>query len=267
MNKLFNIPKKKIAIIAATVVLLLAIVTVTVICLNLETPEDDSGADTDVMLDVYESSEEVSETEAPKPQSETEKQTEKESETEEQTEPETDGAPYDERGLLYQDNGNGTCTIVGMGTCIEVELDLPEKSPAGLSVVAISTGAFENCNKIEKINIPASVKDIGTGAFVGCTSLTAFSVESTNTEYCSVGSILFSKDKTEIICYPAKRAGNTYLLNTNVTRIAPYAFDGVSTLSKLVYRGTIPQFQSIQIGTGNIVFTSMPIEFNANALE
>ena len=77
--------------------------------------------------------------------------------------------------------------------------------------------------------------------------------------------MLFSKDKTELICYPARRVGNSYLLSTNVTDIAPYAFDGVALLSKLLYRGSITQFQKINIGTGNSVFDTLPMEFNYNA--
>lgn len=271
MNKLFNIPKNKIVVIAASVALVLIIIMVTIICLSFEVKDRGDGADTDAMLDVQESSEaeqtseEISTELLEESESESEALTEEASESESETEVET--LPYDEIGLLFEDNGNGTCTVVGIGSCKETELELPEKSPLGLSVVGISTGAFENCNKLEKITIPASVKEIGTGAFVGCTSLTAFSVASTNTEYCSVGSVLFSKDKTEIICYPARRAGSVYLLNTNVTKIAPYAFDGVSSLTKLVYRGTIDQFQSITVGIGNSIFTKMPIEFNVNALE
>ncbi len=259
----------KIAIIAAVVAVLLAIITVTVICLNLEDAKDKGGADTDVMLDVYESTDTPWDTETPVSDTEPETQadTEPESDTEAETEPETQVIPYDEAGLLYQDNGNGTCTIVGIGTCVKTEIDLPERSPTGLRVVSISTGAFENCSRIERITIPASIKNIGTGAFVGCTSLTSIGVATTNTEYCSVGSILFSKDKTELVCYPARRSGSTYLLNTNVTKIAPYAFDGVSGLSKLIYRGSISQFQNIVVGTGNSIFTRMPIEFNYNALD
>ena len=250
MNKLFHIPKMKIVVISAAVVVLLAIVTVTVVCLNIETLDADKDGVTDVMADVTldESTDSASEsTEALVSETETER------------------IPYDEEGLLYQNNGNGTCTIVGLGTCIKTDIEIPALSPEGLRVVAISTGAFENCSKIESIYIPSGVRDIGTGAFVGCRSLESFSVEGTNTEYCSVGSVLFSKDKTELICYPAARVGSSYLLSTNVTRLAPYAFDGVSVLSKLLYRGTITQFQEINIGTGNSIFTRMPIEFNYNA--
>lgn len=248
MNKLFNIPKMKVVVISATVIVVLAIVTVAVVCLNIESMHGREDAVTDAMAEVDDSfAAEITETEVP------------------ETETETETIPIDESGLLYQNNGNGTCTVVGIGTCIESEIELPEKNPDGLKVVAISTGAFENCFKIESIFIPSTVRDIGTGAFVGCRNLSSFSVASTNTEYCSVGNVLFSKDKTELICYPAKRVGTSYLLSTNVTTIAPYAFDSVSVLSKLLYRGTISQFQNIQIGTGNSIFTRMPIEFNYNA--
>ena len=246
MNKLFNIPKMKIVVISAAVIVVLAIVTVVVVCLNAENLYGNDEEITDAMAEVTEvTTEEVTETELP------------------ETEVET--VPVDEAGLLYQNNGNGTCTVVGIGTCIKTDIEIPEKSPEGLKVVAISTGAFENCSKIESIFIPSTVRDIGTGAFVGCKSLTSFSVATTNTDYCAVGNVLFSKDKTELICYPAERVGASYLLSTNVTRIAPYAFDSVSVLTKLLYRGTISQFQNIEIGTGNSIFTRMPIEFNYNA--
>jgi hypothetical protein len=246
MNKLFHIPKMKIVVISAAVVVTLAVVTVTIACFNVKAPTNDKNS-TDAMADVN-----PSDTTLPESQTQ---------------EPETEKIPEDEAGLLYQNNGNGTCTIVGIGSCIKSEIELPEKSPEGLRVVAISTGAFENCSKVTSIHIPSSIRDIGTGAFVGCKSLASITVDGTNTEYCSVGSVLFSKDKTELICYPAKRVGQNYLLSTNVTRIAPYAFDSVSSLGKLLYRGSISQFQNITIGTGNSVFTKMPIEFNYNALK
>lgn len=246
MNKLFNIPKMKIVVISAAIVVILSITTVAVVCMNLETMGRKDDGVTDAMAQMSDT-DSVTVTETLPPETETEPPKE------------------DESGLLYQNNGNGTCTVVGIGTCKKTEIYLPEKNPDGLKVVAISTGAFENCSKLESIHIPASIREIGTGAFVGCRTLSSFSVESTNTEYCSVGNVLFSKDKTELVCYPAKRVGASYLLSTNVTTIAPYAFDSVSTLTKLLYRGTISQFQNINIGTGNSTFSRMPIEFNYNA--
>ena len=56
-----------------------------------------------------------------------------------------------------------------------------------------------------------------------------------------------------------------FLKDTNISFLIDLKGVGVSTLSKLLYRGTIDQFQKINIGIGNNVFNKMPIEFNYNA--
>ena len=252
MNNL-NIPKKRIVIVSASTVLIISIITVTVACLNMGKKPKDDGA-VDVLANVSDTS--ASDTVSTTTPSRT---TDK---------PETTTAatvPTDERGMIYQKLGGGECMVIAIGTCKEDEIEIPQKSPDGLTVTAIATGAFEGCDNIKSIRIPSTVKSIGTGAFAGCRSLSCFYVDSTNTEFCVVGNVLFSKDKTELICYPAMRVGNSYLLSTNVTKISAYAFDSVSTLKKLLYRGTINQYLDITVGTGNSVFLNMPIEFNYNA--
>lgn len=49
-------------------------------------------------------------------------------------------------------------------------IDIPAEKN-GVPVVMISAGAFEDCNKITQVNIPASVTRIGDNAFESCTSL------------------------------------------------------------------------------------------------
>ncbi len=249
----FTVPKKKIVIISASTVLVLAIITVTVACLNMGgRSRDDNAIDVLGDPDISVETESPGNTQTP------------ESSTPTTAESPVVTLPKDESGFVYNDTGNGTCMLVAIGSCEKTDLKIPSKNPKGLTVTAIATGAFEGCSKIKSISIPSTVTKIGTGAFVGCSSLSCFYVDSTNTEYCVVGNVLFSKDKTEMICYPAKRVGANYLLSTNVTKIAAYAFDGVTSLQKLLYSGSINQYLGIEVGTGNSVFTNMPIEFNYN---
>ncbi len=244
MNNIFSIPKMKIIVISSVILVVLALVFVVISCVNFDRLNSEPDKDeTDGAVDVMATPDE------------------------EQNEPEPEPEPIipeDEMGLVYENHGNAA-TIIGIGTCKKINIEIPEKSPDGLTVTAIATGAFEGCDKIQQIIIPATVKSIGTGAFVGCSSLSSISVNTNNTVYCSVGSVLFSKDKTELICYPSRRVGSSYLLSTNVTDIAPYAFDGVSLLTKILYRGGIRDFQEINIGTGNQIFDKIPMEFNYNA--
>ncbi len=56
--------------------------------------------------------------------------------------------------------------IVGIGTCTDTELVLPETSPDGLPIVLVT---LMNCENITKVTIPTSYW--GIGSFSGCTSL------------------------------------------------------------------------------------------------
>ncbi len=164
--------------------------------------------------------------------------------------------------LEYQSLGNGTCVVVGIGTFTAEELEIPEKSHFGDTVIGIASGAFEGCEELVSVHIPASVSNIGESVFVGCTSLALISVERSNTKFSSIGGILYSKNKSMLICYPAARIGSSYLLNPNVKSIANDAFYGVQHLSKINYEGSAAEFGEISIGEGNRSFTALPVTCN-----
>lgn len=91
------------------------------------------------------------------------------------------------------------------------------------NVTSIGDYAFEFC-ELTQINIPNSVTSIGEGAFYPCFALTAINVENDNTYYCSENGILFDKDKTKLIQYPAGKTETSYEIPNSVTSIEHYAF-------------------------------------------
>lgn len=246
MKKVFSIPKIRIVIVSASVVVVLAITVVVIACLNVGKKPDDDLSDTAGAVGAVAR---VDESSAPSDPSDTGRE-----------EDSVTAAPV--RQLAFESKGNGNCAVVGIGSLIDEDVEIPRESPDGELVTEIANGAFENCKTMVTVHIPATVKSIGSGAFVGCSSLQAITVDSSNTEYSSVGNVLFSKDKTVLICYPAARVGSSYLLSTNVRKISAYAFDGVTVLRKILYRGTVAKYQEIVIDVGNSTFTNMPIEFN-----
>jgi hypothetical protein len=168
-------------------------------------------------------------------------------------------------GLLYVSRGDGTCYIAGIGTCTKTELDIPSVSPAGDKVTKINDNAFSGCKELVSISIPASVKTIGTGAFRGCEKLVAISVSSDNDVYCSVSGVLFSKDKTVLLCYPMNRQGSNYLLSTGVKAIGAFAFEGAINLKQLLYEGTVSSFSAIDMLSGNDILDTIAITCNYTA--
>ena len=105
--------------------------------------------------------------------------------------------------------------------------------PESLSIIGVS--AFQNCSNLVDINIPAGVEEIGGSAFGECMSLLDINVAEENKHYGSVDGVLFNKDKSTLIQYPAGKSG-PYIIPNTVTTIA----QGVFVSSKLT-EITIPE--------------------------
>ena len=101
----------------------------------------------------------------------------------------------------------------------------------GNNVATIGDEAFDSCKQLKQISIPESVTDIGAGAFGNCPALTAITVAEGNTAYCSDGGILFSKDKTTLVQYPAGKPETSYTIPAGVTAVQGGAFSGTALTS------------------------------------
>ena len=88
-------------------------------------------------------------------------------------------------------------------------------------------------SSLESVTIPDSVTDIGDETFSGCTSLSEIKTGD-NSNYCTVNGVLFDKDQTQLICYPAGNRSNTYSILDGVTRIGSRAFKGCNSLTSVI---------------------------------
>jgi len=101
----------------------------------------------------------------------------------------------------------------------------------GNSVASIGVSAFEWCYDLTDITIPASVISIGENAFRGCSDLTSITVEENSSNYSSDEyGVLFNKDKSLIIKYPAGNTRALYTIPDTVTSIGDYAFYSCDSL-------------------------------------
>mgnify|MGYP001754693680 CR=1 FL=1 len=104
------------------------------------------------------------------------------------------------------------------------------------SVTSIGNSAFENCTSLTSVTIPSSVTSIGDEAFSACTSLTEIKVATKNSKYVSVNGVLYNKNKTTLISYPAGKKDKSYTISNGVTIIEDRAFEGCASLTSV----TIP---------------------------
>ena len=80
------------------------------------------------------------------------------------------GAKYSE-GLEFVSNGNGTCYVAGIGTCTDVDLFIPPKSPDNDRVVLIGKYAFYNLDTLQSVVVGNNVESVDSNAFDDCDGL------------------------------------------------------------------------------------------------
>jgi hypothetical protein len=102
------------------------------------------------------------------------------------------------------------------------------------SVISIEAGAFEYCTSLTKVTIPRSVTHIGTPTFFHCTSLLGLDVEVGNAYYSSTNGLLFNKDQTMLIQFPAASQFGSYTIPGSVTRLGDFAFAGCTSLTSVI---------------------------------
>ncbi len=157
----------------------------------------------------------------------------------------------DSTGLSFTSNGNGTCTLTGLGACRDICVVIPTTSPAGDRVTAIGAQAFYNCTTVSVIQIPATVNSIGHLAFGGCTGLVYITVSAQNTSYKDVGGVLYSADGKTLVHYPAASGASSVNVPAGVTKIEDMAFYGCKSLKMIRYGGTQEAWSHIAVGSMN----------------
>jgi len=163
--------------------------------------------------------------------------------------------------LFHYTNAFGRITITGCSETVGA-VCIPSTIP-GVSgtVTSIGIGAFHApyARNITSITIPASVTSIGFEAFTHCTNLTVITVDANNPAFSSVDGVLFDKNQTTLIKYPAKRYDNSYKIPDTVTSIADSAFNGCHSLNSVTIPSGVTSIKQYTFhGCGNLTSVTFP---------
>ncbi len=117
------------------------------------------------------------------------------------------------------------------------EIQLPDQ------LQVIGAQAFM-CGALKTVTLPASLKTLGPGAFGACTQLTEILVEDENETYVDVDGVVYKKDLTEIVAYPAGNTQFTYTTEPTTERIGERSFYGSAYLQGIVMTDLITEIES-----------------------
>ena len=124
------------------------------------------------------------------------------------------------------------------GNCSSLtSVELPE------TLTSIGPSAFWNSG-LKAVTIPKNTAAISTGVFGRCSSLTDITVEENNNFFKSDDGILFTKDGSVIVAYPAGKSGDFYAAPDSTVSIQGDAFMG-SALKTVFISDSVTE-----IGTG-----------------
>ena len=121
---------------------------------------------------------------------------------------------------------------------------IQEKYVIPNGVKSFDNDAFNNCYRLESITIPDSLLNIITqGPFLSCENLTEIIVSPGNNKYSSQDGVLFDKNKTALICYPANKSETEYTVPNGVKKIWRNAFDDCKNLVNVTISDSVTSIE------------------------
>ena len=124
----------------------------------------------------------------------------------------------------------------------------------------IGNDAFRSAFKENTVSIPASLSYIGEGAFAN-TFVSGFLVDENNPNYASADGVLYDKQISTLINYPADKKDVTYEIPNTVTTIKKDAIEVTNTLEKIIIPAGVSKIDEESI-FWNYALTNIEVDSN-----
>lgn len=145
--------------------------------------------------------------------------------------------------------------------CFNLEsVDIPDK------VTEIDTGLFENCEKITEINLSKNITSIIDEAFVNCRNLASINVDEDNRNYISMGGVLFTSDKKELVAYPGGKKDKNYTVPNGTSVIQDAAFSSCEYLENVTVPDSVTSL-GVRVFAGSQNLRSIELSDNITAIK
>lgn len=123
-----------------------------------------------------------------------------------------------------------------MGFVITMEKYLKEPGVTEVKIPDYVTKIFGHAipDGITSVVMPKGVTEIESDAFKLAKDLLSITVDPDNPVYCDIDGVLYSKDKTVLVCYPRGRQDTEFVIPDTVTEIGNRAFCECESLTSVI---------------------------------
>ena len=121
--------------------------------------------------------------------------------------------------------------------------------------------AFSNCSDLTKVLIPASVERLGDGVFADCLAMEQITVAPESEHYVVRDDILYSKDLSVLVHYPASKEEQEFTIPEEVRKIAGLAFASNYFLIEVILGDHLEEVGSYAFARcSSLSFMSLPAQ-------
>lgn len=133
----------------------------------------------------------------------------------------------------------GKAAFLGCSSLTDINVSPDNKNYISIDGVLFSEDkstllAYPAGNERSTYTLPDNVTKIDKGAFSGCVYLDNIIASPNNENYSSVDGVLFTKDMSTLLAYPAGNERNVYTIPVGVSVIGEVAFFGCTSIEKVI---------------------------------
>lgn len=163
--------------------------------------------------------------------------------------------PWDESAVTSIVIENG---VTGIGEFAFSNCEFATSITIADTVTYIGGSAFDRCWDIQTIKLPNALESIDSGAFAGLHGLKNWECDDSNKNYCVIDGVLYNKEKTELISFPAGRGTMTEEIPETLTTIGESAFIYSSIYDSVTIPDTVTEIKSRAFIYSDISGVSFP---------